>query len=73
MGAIGKLSSALGMETSPARSDGDICPWCGEGVVSKSDRVVMDGREYHDECAVARMDAGVLPAEDVAQPRVNGK
>ena len=72
MGAIGKLKSALGVDTSADRSSSDICPWCGERVVSKSDRVVMDGREYHGECALARMDAGMPPGEDVARPRPNG-
>jgi hypothetical protein len=70
---MGKLKNALGMGTAAPRSDDHVCPWCGERVVSKSDRVVMDGREYHGECAVTRMDAGVLPGEeDAAQPRPNG-
>jgi hypothetical protein len=69
MGAIAKLKGALGVDTSAPRSDSDICPWCGETVVGKSDRVVMDGRTYHGECAVVRMDTGVLPAEGRARPR----
>jgi hypothetical protein len=69
MGAIDKLKSTLGVDNATPRSDSDVCPWCGERVVSRSDRVVMDGREYHGQCSVARIDAGVLPAEGRAQPR----
>jgi len=69
MGTISRLKTALGRDTSAPRSGSDICPWCGERVKDRYDRVVIDGREYHGACAVARMDAGVLPAEGGTHPR----
>ena len=61
MSVFSKLTHKLSRERPSPSSD--ACPWCGESVLGNAERVPMDGRLYHAECAVARMDAGMPPAE----------
>jgi hypothetical protein len=61
MSVFTKLAHKLSREK-PA-PPGDVCPWCGESVLGTIERVPIDGRLYHAECAVARMDAGAPSVE----------
>jgi hypothetical protein len=69
MRVLSKLTQTLsrGKPSSP----GHMCPWCGESVMGEIERVPMNGRLYHAECAVAQMDTDVPSVDGTREPPVS--
>ena len=61
MGLLQKLKQTLWSDAPMLTTD--ACPWCGNPAENRADRVSLDGRHYHGDCAVACLDAGSLPQQ----------